>query len=179
MRLGLAAAVLLTSAACSPAPSDPPVLAKYDQATGKLSQLTVNSGKDGKPNVISYMDGTKFVRIEIDADEDGKVDRWEYYGPTQRVDRVGISRANDGNADTWMIQGSDGSVSRIEVSTKHDGRVNRTEFYNRDELTRVEEDTDADGRVDKWEEYESGVLVKVSFDTAKSGHPRTTLDYRK
>ena len=177
--LRLAAAVLFASAACSPAPSDQPVLAKYDQATGKLSQLTVNVERDGKPNVISYMDGTKFVRIEIDADEDGKVDRWEYYGPTQRVDRVGISRANDGKADTWMFQGADGSVSRIEVSTKHDGRVNRTEFYNRDVLTRVEEDTDADGRVDKWEEYESGVLVKVSFDTAKSGNPTTTLDYRK
>ena len=175
----MAAAVLLTSAACRPAPSNPPVLAKYDQATGKLSQLTVNVAKDGNPNVISYMDGTKFVRIEIDADEDGKVDRWEYYGPTQRVDRVGVSRANDGKEDAWVIQGPDGTVSRIEVSTKHDGRVTRTEFYNREELTRVEEDTDADGRVDKWEEYESGVLVRVSFDTAKSGNPTTTLDYRK
>jgi len=179
MRLVLAAAVLLTSVACGPASTDQPVLAKYDQTTGKLSQLTVNSAKDGNPNITSYMDGTKFVRIEIDADEDGKVDRWEYYGPTQRVDRVGISRANDGKPDAWVIQGPDGSASRIEVSTNRDGRVNRTEFYKRDELARVEEDTDADGRVDKWEEYESGVLARVSFDTTKSGNPTTTVDYRK
>jgi hypothetical protein len=82
--------------------------------------LTVNAIKDGKPNITSYMDGTRFVRIEIDADEDGKVDRWEYYGPTQRVDRAGISRANDGKPDVWIIQGSDGSVSRVEVSTNRD-----------------------------------------------------------
>ena len=179
MMLALAAAVLLASVTCSGPPKDQPVLAKYDQTTGKLRQLTVNAIKDGKPNITSYMDGTRFVRIEIDADEDGKVDRWEYYGPTQRVDRVGISRADDGKPDVWIIQGSDGSVSRVEVSTNRDGRANRFEFYNRDELTRVEEDTDTDGRIDKWEEYDSGVLVRVSFDTAKSGNPTTTIDYRK
>jgi len=179
MMLALAAAVLLASVACGRTPGDQPVLAKYDQATGKLSQLTVNAAKDGKPNITSYMDGTKFIRIEIDTDEDGKIDRWEYYGPSQRVDRVGISRSNDGKQDAWIIPGSDGSVARIEVSTNRDGKANRFEFYTRDELTRVEEDTDADGRVDKWEEYESGELIKVSFDHTKSGNPTTTIDYRK
>ena len=179
MKLALAATALLATLSCSGPPKDQPVLAKYDRATGKLSQVTVNAAKDGKPNITSYMDGTKFVRIEVDADEDGKIDRWEYYGPAQRVDRVGVSRSNDGKQDAWIFRGPDGSVSRIEVSTKHDGRANRFEFYNRDELIRVEEDTDADGRVDKWEEYESGALIRVSFDTAKSGNPTTIIDYRK
>ncbi len=72
------AAAAVASAVCTAVPQDQRVQASYDAATGKLSQLTVNALKDGKPNITSYMDGTKFLRIEIDSDEDGKTDRWEY-----------------------------------------------------------------------------------------------------
>lgn len=166
-------------AACSGAPDAQRIQAQYDKATGKLSQLTVDLKKDGKPNIISHMDGTKFLRIEIDANEDGKIDRWEYYGADQRLERVGFSRADDGIVDAWAFQGPDGAVARVEVSTKRDGKVNRTEFYEKGALARAEEDTDTDGRVDKWEQYEAGALVSVSFDTTKSGKPTTTIDYRK
>jgi len=172
-------AVLSSLTACSGAPEDRRIQAEYDKKTGKLSQLTVDAEKDGKPNINSYMDGTTFVRIEIDANEDGKIDRWEYYGPSQKLERVGFSRADDGNVDAWAVQGPDGAVAKVEISTKRDGKVNRTELYEKGSITRAEEDTDADGRVDKWEQYESGALVSVSFDTTKSGRPTTTIDYRK
>ena len=175
----IAAATVLASIACGGARDDERVKAQYDKETGKLSQLTLDVLKDGKPNITSYMDGAKFLRIEIDANEDGKIDRWEYYGADQRLERVGFSRAVDGKADAWAFQGPDGSVSRVEVSTKRDGKVNRTEFYEKNALARAEEDTDSDGRTDKWEHYESGALVSVSFDTTKSGKPTTTIDYRK
>jgi hypothetical protein len=164
---------------CRDAAREQRIQATYDTTTGKLSQLTVDSTKDGKPNITSYMDGTKFLRIEVDTNEDGKIDRWEHYGADQKLERVGFSRANDGIADAWAFQRPDGSVERVEVSTKRDGKLNRTEFYERGALARAEEDTDADGRVDKWERYESGALVSASFDTAKSGKPTTTIDYRK
>ncbi len=176
-RSGLGCLILLT--ACSQGRPEQAVEAVYDKETGKLSQLTVDAKKDGKPNIISYMDGNKFLRIEIDRDEDGKVDRWEYYGADQRLERVGFSRADDGTPDAWAFQGPDGSIARVDVSTKRDGKVNRTEFYEKGALARAEEDTDTDGRVDKWEQYESGALVSVSFDTTKSGKPTTTIDYRK
>jgi hypothetical protein len=175
----IAVASLVIVAACSGAPGEQRVQAEYDKTTGKLSQLTVDVKKDGKPNITSYMDGTKFVRIEIDANEDGKIDRWEYYGSDQRLARVGFSRADDGIADAWAFQGPDGALARVEVATKRDGKVNRTEFYDRGALTRAEEDTDTNGRIDKWEQYEAGALVSVSFDTTKSGKPTTTIDYRK
>jgi hypothetical protein len=170
---------VLTCHGCGGAPREERVEATYDKATGKLSQLTLNTNKDGKPNIHSYMDGSNFLRIEIDADEDGKVDRWEYYGPDQKLERVGFSRANDGIADAWAFQGPDGVLQRLEVATRRDGKPNRTEFYEKSVLARAEEDTDADGRVDKWEQYESGTLVSVSFDTTKSGKPTNTVDYRK
>src|SRR5688572_24142929 len=144
---------IVASAGCGDQADDRRVSATYDERTGKLSQLAVDSSHDGKPNLTSYMDGTQFVRIEIDANEDGKIDRWEYYGVDQKLQRVGFSRANDGIADAWAFQARDGSVQRIEVSTKRDGKTNRTEFYENGAMTRAEEDTDADGRVDKWERY--------------------------
>jgi hypothetical protein len=179
------AAIVLISASitalssCSNPPGRPGVEAGYDEGTGQLRQLTVSAEKDGKPNITSYMNGTKFVRIEIDADEDGKIDRWEHYGDDQKLARVGLSRANDGIADAWAIQGPDGTLARMEISTKRDGKPNRAEFYANGALDRAEEDTNIDGRVDKWEQYESGVLVSVSFDTTNSGKPTTTVDYRK
>ena len=176
--LALAVGVLASSG-CDTASSEGRVEAKYDGTTGKLSQLTVDSLKDGKPNITSYMNGTKFVRIEVDSNEDGRIDRWEYYGADQKVERVGFSRANDGKPDAWATRAADGSLSRLEISTRHDGAVNRIEFYEAGQLARAEEDTDADGRPDKWEKYDSGELVSVSFDTLKSGKPTTTVDYRK
>ena len=167
------------SVGCADAREEKRVQATYDKTTGKLSQLTVDVVKDGKPNITSYMDGAKFLRIEIDKNEDGKIDRWEYYGPEQRLEKVGFSRSDDGKQDAWAFQGADGSIARVEVSTQRDGKPNRTEFYEKGALSRAEEDTDADGRVDKWEQYESGALVSVSFDTTKSGKPTTTIDYRK
>lgn len=173
------ALAVLGSSGCRSASREGRVEAKYDETTGELRQLTVNALKDGKADITSYMDGSKFVRIEIDSNEDGKTDRWEYYGAHQKVDRVGFSRANDGKADAWATRAADGTVSRFEISTRHDGTVNRVEFYEAGRLARAEEDTDRDGRADKWETYDSGELVSVSFDTKKSGKPTTTVDYRK
>ncbi|HKY23220.1 MAG TPA: hypothetical protein VJM31_18535 [Vicinamibacterales bacterium] len=173
------AASVLSLTTCRPKPQDQRVEAVYDKQTGKLSQLTVDARKDGKPNIFSYMDGTKFLRIEIDKDEDGRIDRWEYYADDRQLQKVGLSRANDGKQDSWVYQGPDGSVARIEISTKRNGKVDRTEFYLKGELSRAEVDTDGDGRIDKWEEYASGALIRVSFDTTKSGKPNTSIDYRK
>ena len=102
------------------------------------------------------MDGTKFVRIEIDTDEDGKIDRWEYFGADQKVEKVGSSRLNDGKPDLWAYQAADGTVSRIELSSKR-----------------------GDGRPDKWETYANGALTTVGFDTKHTGTPDRVIDYRK
>ena len=172
-----AGALAIGIAAChSPAPNDR-VQAKFDPVSGKLTELVVDAKKDGKPDVYSYMDGQKFVRIEIDQDEDGKIDRWEYYGDDQKLLKVGLSSSNSGKPDTWVYQGPDGSMAKRERSLKGDARVDRTEFYNKSVLERVEEDTDGDGQVDKWETYVDGRLATVGFDLKHSGRPTTTVDY--
>jgi antitoxin component YwqK of YwqJK toxin-antitoxin module len=167
----------VTASGCSSKPKDERLEAKYDKQSGKLSQLSVDAKKDGKPNIFSYMDGSQFLRIEIDQDEDGKIDRWEYYRPDQKIEKIGLSRANDGIVDSWAYQGPDGLVSKVEVSTRRDGKVNRTEFYDKGTLARAEEDSDNDGQLDKWETYADGALATVGFDTTHSGKPTRTIDY--
>ena len=51
------------------------------------------------------MDGARVVRIEIDSDADGTIDRLEHYGADQKLEKVGSSRRNDGKEDAWAFPG--------------------------------------------------------------------------
>ena len=150
----------------------------YDPATGRLQQLRLDSDKNGTVDTVSFMDGTRLIRIEIDKDEDGRVERWEYYGTDRRLEKVGFSRGNDGKEDAWSFTGPDGSVVRVEISTERDGHVTRTEHYQKGVLTHAEDDDDRDGRPDRWEIYDGGRLSSVAFDTRHRGTPDRRLLYR-
>ena len=45
------------------------------------------------------MDGTRIIRIELDLDENGKVERWDFYKAGGELEKVGLSRLNDGVMD--------------------------------------------------------------------------------
>ena len=169
---------LLASTCSSPSPDGGHVRTSYDTRTGRLTKIVVNAERDGKPDISSYMDGSRFIRIEIDKDEDGKIDRWEYYGADQKLEKVGLSRPNDGVADTWLFQSSDGTIARTEIATRRDGKPNRFEFYEKGLLVRVEQDSDGDGRIDRWETHKDGALTTASFDTKGTGSPDTTIQYQ-
>src|SRR5215813_1555128 len=73
--------------------------ADYDAATGRLRRLTFDANRNGRNDAVSVMDGTRVDHIELDTDENGAVDRWEYYDADRRLVKVGISRQNDGIID--------------------------------------------------------------------------------
>ena len=123
------------------------------------------------------MDGARVLRIEIDRDEDGRVDRWEYYDANQKLEKVGFSRPGDGKEDAWSSARQDGSIARIDISLARDGKVTRREYYEKDTLVRAEEDGDGDGIFDKWEAYEGGRLASVAFDTLHRGKADRRLVY--
>jgi hypothetical protein len=148
----------------------------YDKS-GKLQVLKYDSKSDGYFDTFSYMDGNRIVRVEIDTDHDGTIDRWEYYGADQKLEKIGASRAGDGVQDAWSYPRPDGSIARTEWSTRRDGRVSRTEYFEGKLLVRAEEDTDADGKIDKWETYEGERLSTVAFDTMHRGVPDRRLSY--
>jgi hypothetical protein len=149
----------------------------YDKQTGRLRLLKYDSRNEGRPDTFSYMDGARVLKIEIDQDGDGKIDRWEYYDADQKLEKVGFSRGRDGKEDAWSYAAPDGSIARIDISTRRDGKVTRVEYYEHDQLVRAEEDTDEDGRTDKWETYDSGRLSSVSFDLVHRGSAGRRLIY--
>lgn len=160
----------------------------YDKA-GKLIQLTYDRNKNGRIDTWTDMDGTRPIQSRIDLDEDGKIDRWEYYDEAGKLAKVGFSRANTGKPDAWAYAGPDGKVARVEISSKGDEhRIDRWEYYDASlaaangaatgALVRAEEDTNGDGRVDKWETYDQAELATVAFDEDFDGKPDRRLTYR-
>jgi AAA domain len=126
-------AMVVALGACRERPSDAQIQAKYDD-DGKLQLLTYDSNGNGTPDMWSHMDGTRVVRIDIDKNEDGVIERREYYDARQKLERV-------------------------ELSTRSDGHVTRTESYDSGVLTRAEEDVDGNGALDRWETYTNGLVT--------------------
>jgi len=176
------ALVLVTTAACSSSsPKDHAdaagVQASYSKTTGKLELVTYDTNRDGTADAWAHMEGTRLVRMDIDRDYDGTLDRWEYYAANGDMERVGFSRAGDGKPDAWAYEDASGHIARIDVSTRRDGSVNRREFYVDGVQDRADEDTDGDGRPDKWESYRAGALVSVTLDTDGDGEADRRLTY--
>jgi hypothetical protein len=160
--------------------------ATYDKSTGKLKELTYDSNANGRIDTWTEMDGARALRSRIDRNEDGKIDRWEYYDDSGRLLKVGFSRRDDGKLDAWAFSGSDGRVNRIEIASSGDEqKVERREFYEPSlagageptALVRAEEDTNGDGRIDKWETYENGAVKTVAFDENGDGTADRRLSY--
>jgi hypothetical protein len=176
--LGICTLLLASAAGCQrPASSTKKIEPTYNKQTGRLELLRYDSNGDGKFDTFSYMDGPRILRIEIDQDEDGRVDRWEHYGPDQKLEKVGFSRAQDGVEDAWSFFNSAGATDRVEISTKRNQKVDRIEHYEKGALAHAEEDTDGDGRFDKWETYDGDRLTSVAFDTLHRGTPDRRLLY--
>jgi hypothetical protein len=179
-RIGVAVLPALLLGACSKPPPNRPIEPVYDPHTGRLQLLKYDSNQNGRADTVAYMDGPRILRIEIDQNEDGTVDRWEYYDAAQKLTKVGFSRLADGKEDAWSYPAADGSSARIDISTQRDGRVTRTEYYAGDAIVRAEEDSDEDGAIDKWETYQPGEgsrLASLTLDTQHRGRPDRRLVY--
>ena len=70
------ALLALTIGGCEPTNAGTPAVnAVYSKTTGKLELLTYDTNKDSKTDTWSHIDSTHLVRIEIDRNFDGVVDR--------------------------------------------------------------------------------------------------------
>jgi hypothetical protein len=175
------AAGLLCLAACSDPEKEQlrkTTIPTYDKATGRLKQLTFDHNKNGVIDTWTDMDGARPVFTKQDRNEDGRMDRWEYFDANAALVKVGFSRRDDGKPDAWAFQGADGKVERIDVSfTSNEQKIDRREYYGNDVLIRSEEDTEGDGRADKWETYENGGVKTAAFDDDRDGRPDRRFTY--
>ena len=174
-------ATALIGCACRRAPQGDAPKAEYDKTTGLLTRFEFDATKNGRNDGVSYMDGSRIVRIELDLTENGKVDRLDFYRPDRSLEKVGLSSQDDGVMDGATFYNADGTMQRIELSTKRDGRFDKTEYYERNILVRSEEDQNGDSRADKWETYgpvanpgpgePADAIESTAFDDSGSGRP--------
>lgn len=162
---------------CSPPEPRSSASATYDPATGALTRVTYDSNANGTRDSVAYMDGTRVLRIEIDTDEDGRPDRWEYYDDRRALVKVGRSTVDDGRPDEWAYQAPDGSIARMDYSSHGHDAVARSEYYVGGAIARAEVDGDGDGKVDQWESYDRGHVVSIALDTRHQGKPDRRLVY--
>lgn len=187
-RIALALVALsFAPAACSRQPAGEKPAAEYDKVTGRLKRLAYDANRNGRNDAVSIMDGTRIDRIELDLDENGKVDRWDFYRGDRTLEKVGLSRLNDGVMDAQAYYSADGVLERIEVSTRRDGRYDRTEYYEAGALVRSQEDANGDGRPEKWDTYRPNpgapagepayAITSSSFDDTGRGTPQRRFVY--
>ena len=160
----------------------------YDNKTGRLKELTFDSNRNGRIDTWTEMDGSRPVRSRIDRDEDGKIDRWEYYDARGVLTKVGFSRSGAEVPDAWAYSAPNGRVERVEISSKADDtRIDRWEYYDVEgparpdgfgRLLRAEEDSNGDGKPDRWETYEDQELRTVEFDENGDGIRDRRLTYK-
>jgi hypothetical protein len=172
----------------NPAPRTPKrIKAIYNEHTNRLEQLMYDSNLNGKLDAWGHMDATRVLWVEIDQDEDGVIERWEYYGPDQKLVKVGYSTTSDGKVNAWAYRDAEGLLSRIEFGSlgqtkpgsTPDITIGRTEFYEHGKLVRAEEDTNSDGRVDKWETFTDAALASMAYDSRFRGAPDRRLIYHR
>jgi hypothetical protein len=150
----------------------------YDRTTGKLTELTYDRNQNGTIDTWADMEGSLLLRSRSDLDEDGSLDRWEYYDDKGFLTKVGFSRRQDGRADAWAFSGPDGKVERIEVSSMADEKtIDRWEHYISGSIANAEADTNGDGRPDMWQSYEAGALKAAYMDEDGDGRPDRRLTY--
>jgi hypothetical protein len=163
MRTVLVFLCLPLGAACQPA--SPPAGAAtpvYNQTTGRLEQLIADRDADGRPDARAFMDGVSVTRVELDRNNDGAADRWEFYTTPEGAPRAGAPQP---------------VITRAEEANGPDARITRRERYENGQLAATEEDTDFDGRVDKWETYVEGQLRYVDLDLEGTGVANRRLTY--
>lgn len=71
--------ILVAAGACAPGaegdPSGGAITPTYNEETGRLELLTYDSNDNGQIDTWTYMDRTRVMRTEIDADGVGLIDR--------------------------------------------------------------------------------------------------------
>jgi hypothetical protein len=88
-----------SSVAGSNVPAPPTVDRSKCSDKGKQI-VTADTNLDKKPDVWTYYEDDKIVRIERDTDYNGKVDEWQYY-EAGKLDRIGYDTTGTGRLDRW------------------------------------------------------------------------------
>jgi len=174
----LVVGVLAALAACAPDPprgqwhlvEKGPFQALY-RPDGHLDRVAYDGNGDHRAKIVTFFaPGGAPLRAQIDSDNDGIVDRWEFYGPDGRVSKVGTARRIPGKPDLWSYPDGFGGVARREYDDDGDGKPERAEVLLGDVVVAEEFDTKGNGHWDRRiVRARDGSIARVDLDPKGDG----------
>jgi hypothetical protein len=149
----------------------------YYDVWGRLDFVEHDSNGDGLPDRIARHNGAKRpFRIEVDADFDGRPDRWEDFDEAGHLTRFGLV-GEDGRAHRFTGLDAEGRAVRYEYDEDGNGLTERTEVIEDGRVAKVLLDTDDDTRFDRWQEWKNGRLATETIDIDGDGTADRRLVY--
>ena len=127
----------------------------------RTREVQIDLDGDGVMESASASDAKGGVRVGVDLDKNGTIERWEYYGADARIERVGTSSTGNGVEDTWSYPDAAGLLLKEEFDTDQDGRIDKRHLY-----------------VAPPESPSARVLSVVEMGIDRSGRPERRMYYR-
>ena len=133
-------------------------------STGKLVKLDLDSNKDGVMDRFQYYRDGEIVRIEGDKNADGKIDSWDHFEAGKRV-RSEQASFETGKVNQITTFDAQERPWMMQKDTEGKGLFDTVYNFTEGVLASITKDSDGDGKPDIWEEYDSPeILVKRSQD---------------
>ena len=144
---------------------------------GRLERIEYDQNGDGHPDHIAHYQGGRTPKmIEMDEDDNGLMDRWEYYDDAGVLIKLGDARTGRG-PDAGPISGRARQARRIEYDEDRDGQFERAELFEEGRVVGVELDTNRDGKTDRWQRWVNGKMRGEDIDTDGDGKADRRLAY--
>ena len=140
---------------------------KTDQAicfdlNGKVLKLEIDSNNDGVMDRFQYYQNGALVRIESDLDNDQQIDAWDYFNKEKRIRHEGANSL--GNVNQVVFFDEKESPLRIEKDSTGDGKFDTVYNYKDGTIFSLTKDTDQDEKVNIWQTFQAGKPVERKVD---------------
>lgn len=114
--------------------------AAFRPAEGASGELQVGSRS-------LALDAKGLVKSGFSLRGNGVIDAWAYRDAQGRLHKIEVSRQQNGKVDRWEYYAGD-QLERVELDEDRDGRVDRWQTYEGGILIRETRDQDGDGQPD-------------------------------
>ncbi|MEO8358713.1 MAG: hypothetical protein ABI672_01685 [Vicinamibacteria bacterium] len=153
--------------------------ASYDMASYAIVRRVLDRNRDGLSDRIITYNGVGASRTEeTDTDFDGRVDRWDTFGPDGK--RLKSATARVGNRpDRMASYDRAGLLARVETDSDLDGVFDLVQIYEHGKLAESRIDSDNNGRTDRIQDFRPGYLATEDFDTDEDGVADLRMTYAR
>ena len=143
---------------------------------GKVIKLCIDSNADGIMDRFQYYENEFLVRVEGDGNHNGRIDTWDYLKGGKRIRHERDSNES-GQVDQIVIFDDEERPFKMMRDSDGDGRFDRWGAFEKGRLVSSTKDTDGDGRVNVWESYQDGKPKEKRVDDDGDGSVEMMVFY--